>query len=100
MIYQDIKTFYISSVKNHRLVKYELIRLQGDDYLVKVFDEQTKGIAEPKIIIQIDEFNISNANYHKEHQSSDSQAAAHSGLALSFDTYLQSCCQAHRNKLD
>lgn len=96
MIYQDIKSFYISGAKNPRLVKYELIRLQGDDYLVKVFDEQTKGIADPKHIVQIDEFKISYANYQEEQHS----AAVHPELPPSYDGYLQYCCQDHRSKLD
>jgi len=100
MIYQDIKCFYISGNKNNRLVKYELVRLQGDDYLVKVFDEQTKGIADPKHIIQIDEFKVSRASYQEEHHSSGLQTAVKSQLPSSFEWYVQSCCQDHRNKLD
>ncbi|MGP3590116.1 hypothetical protein [Vagococcus sp. WN89Y] len=96
MIYQDIRTYYLSGAKNQRMVKYELIRLQGDDYLVKVFDEQTQGIADPKHIVQIDEFKITRAGYQEEHHSSGAQ----SELANSFEWYVQSCCQDHRNKLD
>lgn len=90
MIYQDTTTYYISSSKNPHLVKYELIRMQDDDYLVKVFDEQTKGIAEPKHIVQIDEFKIAHASYQQE-QNDSSQ---------SYEMHVQACCQDHRNKLD
>lgn len=100
MIYQDIKTFYITSAKNNRMVKYELIRTQGDDHLVMVFEEQSKGIAAPKVIVQIDEFEITYESYRAEHKAAGFQTAIKLEFPPSYEGFVQIRCQEHRNKLD
>ncbi|MEG2041056.1 MAG: hypothetical protein RR068_08115 [Hafnia sp.] len=100
MIFYDIKTLYITSEKSSRMVKYELIRSEGDVYLVKVFDEQTKGIADPKVIIQVDEFSITYESYRAEHKPAGFQRAVTYEMPPSFEGYVYTQLQQHRSKLD
>lgn len=92
MIYKDLTIHYINSDQSDRLIKYDLIRKQDNDFIVKVFDVQSRGLADPKIIIQIDDFEIT-YNSYKEHHSS-------SGFPPSFEDYVERVLQDHRNKLD
>jgi hypothetical protein len=100
MIFHNIKTLYITSEKGSRMVKYELIQNEGDDYLVKVFDEQSRGMADPKVIIQVDEFTITYESYRAEHMSAGFQQAITYKMSPSYEGYVQSRLQQHRNKLD
>ncbi|WP_256814027.1 MULTISPECIES: hypothetical protein [unclassified Serratia (in: enterobacteria)] len=100
MIYQDITAYYITSNKNDRLVRYELIKKQSNDYFVKVFDQQSGGIAAPKVIIEIDAFDISYQDYTDKHLQSGFQTSVKSESAISYEAYIQKVLQEHRNKLD
>lgn len=100
MIYTDITTLYITSANNQRLVRYDVIKKSADDYIVKVFDEQTKGIAEPKILIQVDEFEVTQQNYRIEYDIGGPQKSVKISIPPTFEGYLRHKLQDHRNKLD
>lgn len=100
MIYTDITTFYITSDNNQRLVRYDVVKKSADGYIVKVFDEQTKGIAEPKIIIQVDEFEVTQQNYRIEYKIGGPQRSVKISVPPTFECYLRHKLQDHRNKLD
>lgn len=100
MIYKDLTIHYINSDKSDRLVKYDLIRKQNNDFIVKVFDVQSGGLADPKIIIQIDEFEITYDSYRENHSSSGFQQSVRSEFPPSFEDYVERALQVHRNKLD
>ena len=48
MIFKDITVTYITSDKNERLVRYDLLRKDNNDYIIQVFDSQNRDIADPK----------------------------------------------------
>lgn len=100
MIYNDLNIFYINSDNDDRLVRYDVMRKQNNDLIVKVFDVQSGGIADPKIIIQIDEFEIAYDSYNDRNLSSVFQQAVASELPPSFEVYVERLLQDHRNKLD
>ncbi len=100
VIYTDVMTFYITSENNQRLVRYDVIKKSADDYIVKVFDEQTKGIAEPKILIQVDEFEVTQQNYRIEYDIGGPQKSVKISIPPTFEGYLRHKLQDHRNKLD
>ncbi|QNN19156.1 hypothetical protein [Escherichia coli] len=54
MIYKDITILYIDSGKNNRLIRYDLLRKENNDFVVQVFDDQNEDIADPKPTIKID----------------------------------------------
>ncbi|WP_339030917.1 hypothetical protein [Salmonella enterica] len=56
MIYKDITILYIDSGKNNRLIRYDLLRKENNDFVVQVFDDQNEDIADPKPTIKIDQF--------------------------------------------
>ncbi|HBN7019236.1 TPA: hypothetical protein PJF92_000114 [Escherichia coli] len=99
MMFHDIKTLYITGEKSIRMVKYELIQCGGDDYLVKVFDEQSKGIGEPKVMILVDEFSITYENYRATQKPAGFQRAITFEMPLSYEGYVYAQLQQHRNKL-
>ncbi|MFT2788869.1 hypothetical protein KGP17_11195 [Serratia sp. JSRIV001] len=98
MIY-DFDSHYISDHKDGRFVRYDVIKKHDDAYLVKVFDEQQKGIAEPKVIIQVDEFELNRSTYMHEYGVGDMRSVK-VNMPPTFDGYLRIKCQDHRNKLD
>lgn len=100
MIFQDVTTYYITSNKSSRLVRYELIKNQNNDYFVKVFDEQSGGLAAPKVIIQVDEFDITYQAYSDEHRKSGFQTSITYAFPLSYEGHIQKVLQEHRDKLD
>ncbi|EJC6404886.1 hypothetical protein MZU66_004446, partial [Escherichia coli] len=53
MIYKDITILYIDSGKNNRLIRYDLLRKENNDFVVQVFDDQNEDIADPKPTIKI-----------------------------------------------
>lgn len=63
MIY-DVKTYYINSKTDARLIRYDVIKLNDDTYKVKVFDDQQRGISHPSLVAQIDDFQITREEYN------------------------------------
>lgn len=100
MIYTNIITLYISGERNQRLVRYDVIPKANNDYIVKVIDEQTKGIADPKVLVEVDEFEVTQQNYRTEQSIGGIKRAITYDLPLSFEGYLNLKLQDHRNKLD
>lgn len=64
MIY-NVKTYYINSITDDRLIRYDVIKLNDDTYQVKVFDDQQRGISHPSLVAQIDDFQITREEYTK-----------------------------------
>lgn len=93
MIYKDLTIYYIDSEKNNRLIRYDLLRKENNDFLVQVFDDQNEGIADPKPTIKIDQFEITYNSYVDDCKHS-------AKLPDSFDDYVESKLQEHRDKLD
>ncbi|MFL7890125.1 hypothetical protein [Enterobacter pseudoroggenkampii] len=93
MIFRDITTIYINSDKNNRLIRYDLLRKENNDFIIQVFDDQNRDIADPKPIIKIDQFEITYDSYIDDCKHSQK-------LPASFEEYVDLKLQDHRNKLD
>ena len=93
MIYKDLTFYYIDSEKNNRLIRYDILRKENNDFLVQVFDDQNERIADPKPTIKIDQFEVTYDSYIDDCKHSEK-------LPDSFDDYVESKLQEHRDKLD
>ncbi|MEB6537476.1 hypothetical protein MXM81_00035 [Serratia plymuthica] len=98
MIFDDVQTWFISGADDKRLIRYDIIKIDSDTYLVKVFDEQQKGIAQPKIILEIDEFQLTKKQYVEEYEIGQNRTIK-LNMSPAFESYPRIKCQDHRNKL-
>lgn len=102
MTIHNVKSYYITSKSSSRMIRYDLIRVGGGDYLVKVFDEQSEGVSYPRLIAQIGEFKITDESYQKEKKVQGRQSSVKMDLTpeQSYEGYVQSILQQHRNEID
>ena len=98
MIYK-VDTYYINSKSDQRLIRYDVIKLDNDTYQVKVFEDQQRGIAQPSLVAQIDDFQITREDYDKKYPSGLRQPTIMQGMAPGFENTIDSTLQEHRNKL-
>jgi len=98
MIYSNVKTLYISSNTDSRLVRYDIIRLDEDTFKVKVVDEQQEGIAQPNLLIQIDQFDITRQQYIEKYDL-DNRTRVRRDMAPTFEGAISEYLQDHRNKI-
>lgn len=102
MIFDNIKTYYISSDKQTatpRYVRYDVFQVDNDTYIAQVYDDQQKGISPPYNIVLIDRLTINRAEYISKYQIG-SNTVIRSQMAPSFEGYVSDYLQEHRNKLD
>ncbi|MEH3414031.1 hypothetical protein [Phytobacter diazotrophicus] len=100
MIYSSIKTHYLSAESSDRLVRYDVIAIDADTYLVKVIDEQKSTLSDPKPLILIDQFRVTRSDYFEHYGIHVVQQAITFNLPPSFEDYLLLYCQRHRNKYE
>ncbi|WP_414162034.1 hypothetical protein ACMGG9_07865 [Serratia sp. BNK-10] len=100
MIYSNVKTHYISCDTNTRLVRYDVIEINSDVFLVKVIEEQNKGIADPKVLVLVDEFEITRSGYKERYGIGGFQTAIKFNMPPSFEGAILHYLQEHRDKLD
>lgn len=43
MVMSEVETYYINSNDNSRLVRYDVIKIDDDSFVVKVFDNEYLG---------------------------------------------------------
>lgn len=98
MIYSDVETFYISSKTDSRLVRYDVIRLNEDTFNVRVVDEQQQGIAQPNLLIQVDQFDITRQQYIDKYDIGN-RARVRTEMAPGFESAIHEYLQDHRNKI-
>ncbi len=97
MIY-NVKTYYINSKTDARLIRYDVIKLNDDTYQVKVFDDQQRGISHPSLVAQIDDFQITREEYNKKYPSGFNQPVR-TEMAPGFENTIHDSLQKHRNTL-
>ncbi|MFV4846713.1 hypothetical protein ACNJKD_10240 [Edwardsiella tarda] len=102
MTIHNVKSYYITSKSSSRMIRYDLIRVVGGDYLVKVFDEQSEGVSYPRLIAQIGEFKITDESYQKGKKVPGRQQSVtlDQKLDQSYEEYVQAKLQQHRNEID
>jgi len=98
MIYSDVKTFYISSKTDSRLVRYDVIKLDADTFTVKVVDEQQHGVAQPNILIQVAQFDITRQQYIDKYDIGN-RAKVRIEMAPSFEDAIHEFLLEHRNTI-
>lgn len=97
MIY-NVETYYINSETDARLIRYDVIKINGDTYQVKVFDDQQHGISQPTLVAQVDDFQITRDEYVKT-QSLGFDEPNWSEMSSGFEHTIPDTLQKHRNKL-
>ncbi|HBQ5655127.1 TPA: hypothetical protein L7569_004629 [Klebsiella pneumoniae] len=99
MIYSRIETRYITSGINTRLVRYDAIYVDDDTIVVKVFDDQQRGISPPNSIIEVATLNFTKEEYKSEQGIGGLQRSVQSRMPPSFEDHVWDKCQEHRNSL-
>lgn len=96
----DYTSFYISSQDHGRLLRYDVIKLDYESYLVKVFDEK-KGVTSPaRSVIQTDEFQLARSDFLHAFEKDGFSLAVKYNRPPTFESYLYISCQEHRNGID
>ncbi|EJB8473951.1 hypothetical protein MW376_004105 [Citrobacter freundii] len=98
MIFPIVKSVYINSKTDSRLIRYDVIRTDPDTYLVKVFDNQQRGISVPDLISQISEFEITRAAYNEKYQVGN-RVVVKMNADPGFENTIDGELQAHRDSL-
>ncbi|QLW75090.1 hypothetical protein HV139_13690 [Citrobacter freundii] len=98
MIFPIVKSVYINSKTDSRLIRYDVIRTDPDTYLVKVFDNQQRGISVPGLISQIAEFEITRAAYNEKYQVGN-RVVVKMNADPGFENTIDGELQAHRDSL-
>lgn len=98
MIFPIVKSVYINSKTDSRLIRYDVIGTDPDTYLVKVFDNQQRGISVPDLISQIAEFEITRAAYNEKYQVGN-RGVVKMNADPGFENTIDGELQAHRDSL-
>lgn len=97
MIYA-VTTYYINSKTDANLMRYDVINLDSDTYLVKVFDNQQHGISTPDLLSQVAEFEITRADYNARYQVGN-RAIVKMNSDPGFENTIRDRLQEHRDSL-
>lgn|GEM_PF-549449 len=99
MIYSDIQTHYISSSQDKRLVRYDVICIDKDTYLVKVFDHRHFNRAMSDYYVEVASLEITREAYNLENNVG-SASVVRNQLQLSFADHVLVKCQQHRDSME
>lgn len=92
----NFSSYYLISKSSDRLIRYDIIKISDDCYVIKAFDLQQQGLAQPKVLLEIEEFRVTKQEWIDEYQiGSNSATKIHQ--APSFESALLDKCQKHRN---
>lgn len=100
MIYSNVKTHYIDNGQGTRLVKYDVIKISNQKYVVKVFDDQQRSISPPHNIVEIDTLVFTHEDYMRDTGQGGFQTSVMDRMPNSFDGHVLEKCQEHRNSLN
>jgi len=98
MIYRNIETLYISGKHDSRLVRYDVIKIDADTFRVKVLDEKQQGIAQPNLLIQVDQFDITRGQYEEDY-SIGYFTRVKIDMPPTIEGAINDYLQEHRNKI-
>ncbi|MDM3389439.1 hypothetical protein OGV29_11605 [Citrobacter sp. Cb013] len=102
MIFQNIQTYYITSDKHKvipRYVRYDVIKLDDNAYIVNVIGDQQRGISPPYSLVMLDKITITKAEYLDKYQIG-SFTGVRTQSPPTFEGYITEHLQEHRNQLD
>ncbi|VVT52203.1 hypothetical protein UYSO10_3921 [Kosakonia radicincitans] len=98
MIISDVKTYYVSSKTDRRLIRYDVIKLNNDVYQVKVIDDQQHGITSPSALILLDDFPITRTEYDQQYPSGFQQSVS-IDTKPTFENTITDIIQKHRDQI-
>ncbi|WP_448309617.1 hypothetical protein [Pantoea sp. PGP6] len=99
MMHTNIKTYYIDKGMNSRLVRYDVIRVADDKFIVKVLDDQQSATSAPSSIVEIDTLEFTLAQYLQDTGQGGFQTMIRDRMPNSFEGHVHEKCQEHRNGL-
>ncbi|CAD5874834.1 hypothetical protein [Escherichia coli] len=99
MLYNRVKTYYISSKTDSHLIRYDVIQIDADTFRIKVIDDQQRGVSNPNLLVQIDEFDIKRDDYNKKYQIG-SLAVVRTSAPPGFENTIEDELKKHRNTIN
>lgn len=93
------KSFYLNSKSSARLIRYDIITIDADNYTVKVFDDQQAGVSPPHQIVLLDEIQLKRSDYEAKYEIGK-RGAIKLYMPPTFESYVNSEVQSHRDKLN
>ncbi|MFE4109394.1 hypothetical protein [Kosakonia sp. YIM B13611] len=99
MIYDQVRRLFLDCTQSTRLVRYDVITKRNGDCVVKVTDVQNKGAGNPQILVEIDEFDVTQNQYNQDYGLHSPQTKVHMAGKPNFEQYVDQILQDHRGKL-
>ncbi|EKY3198941.1 hypothetical protein ACSDIA_000445 [Cronobacter turicensis] len=99
MILSDVETHYINSNESARLVRYDLIKIDEDNFIIKVFDNEYRGKTLPSFIHEVAELKVTREDYNYENDIGSS-SVVRNRLPTTFHGHVLVKCQQHRDSLE
>lgn len=99
MIFSNVVTHYINSNKDSRLVRYDVIKVDDDTFVVNVTHEAHNSVAPAGAIAEISTFKITREDYRSENDIG-SVSVVRNQMATTFEGHVLVKCQQHRDSLD
>lgn len=93
----DYTSFYISCNYHGRLIRYDVIKLDYESYLVKVFDDKSNEMSDSNLLVKISEFQLTRSDFLQAFEKDGFALAKKNNRPPTFDNYLYISCQLHRN---
>ena len=99
MIYSSIQSHYISSNSDKRLVKYDIICIDDNRYIVKVIDNRHFLRSTPDYYSEVFTFEVTRKAYEMENNIGSASVVRHR-LQLTFAEHILVKCQQHLDSMD
>lgn len=99
MIFSEVETHYINSNTDSRLVRYDVIRIDDDTFVVNVFDVQQRSASPSGSITNSATFKITRNDYESENNIGSS-SVVRNRMPTTFQNHILVKCQQHRDSLD
>lgn len=99
MIFSDVVTHYINSNIDSRLVRYDVIKVDDDTFVVNVISPPHHGASPDNHSFEISTFNVTREDYRAENDIG-SLSVVRNQMATTFEGHVLVKCQQHRDSLD
>lgn len=99
MIFSEVETHYINSNTDSRLVRYDVIRIDDDTFVVNVFDVQQRSSSPSGSFTNSAILKITRDDYESENNIGSS-SVVRNRMPTTFQNHILVKCQQHRDSLD
>ncbi|MEG3112016.1 hypothetical protein SC127_14900 [Pantoea sp. T14] len=99
MIFSEVETHYINSNTDSRLVRYDVIRIDDDTFVVNVFDVQQRSASPSGSFTNSATLKITRDDYESENNIGSS-SVVRNRMPTTFQNHILVKCQQHRDSLD